>query len=529
MSYKPKWLKAKGYVHITPSLNLHKNWKKYLHQIKSSKYISMYAFYPLIYREIKQRRYKKIKDNLDRTHSYRDPKTGRVKETAKIRPIHYASHFDSLIYGYYAEELKKRHEAILKREPELDKAVLAYRSIPVSDKDFSGKSNIHFAHEVFEEIREQVEKEEEVAVLALDLDSFFSSLSHRHLYNCWASILGKEKLPKDHNNVFNACTNFSYILYDDLRKENSSSFDESKLAEIRRKHGFKCFFESNADFRNAIKEGKLPIYKNPFRRTKDDGNKEIIGIPQGLPISSVLSNIYLLDFDRNIIKDICKNQKVIYRRYSDDIIIICPPNQINAIYAYIKEKVKTYSVSINDDKTKRFLFKKVVYNKKGEKRLTSIYIDDNKCIIGRPLTYLGFEYRGYNTMIKSSNLSRYYRRLIYIIKSRAKRANRLSKEAPTVPRAVYLNQIKKLYNAPKRYNKQKDSKQIFRSRYNLEINDRGEFEFNHFIDERRQGNYLSYIQRCDEVFETKDFSKQLRKKKKIIGQAIRRHLIDKGK
>jgi hypothetical protein len=45
-----------------------------------------------------------------------------------------------------------------------------------------------------------------------------------------------------------------------------SGFNEKKLAKIRREKGFKSFFESNADFRDTIKQGKLRIIKNSFYR-----------------------------------------------------------------------------------------------------------------------------------------------------------------------------------------------------------------------------------------------------------------------
>lgn len=127
-------------------------------------------------------------------------------------------------------------------------------------------------------------------------------------------------------------------------------------------------------------------------------------------------------------------------------------------------------------------------------------------------------------MIKSSNLAKYYRRMIQLIKRRAKRAKRLSEKDPTIPKAVYINQIKKLYNSPLKNNKEKKNEQLFRRRYQLVVNERGDFEFYFTKSKQRYSNYITYIRRCDEIFETKAFSKQLRKKKQIIGQAINRHL-----
>lgn len=525
MAQQPDWLKSKGYLHITPTLNLKTNWKRYMHQIQSPKYVAQYGFYPLLHRIKKERRYKKVphtkNGKTQRSHRYRDPETGTIKPTAKNRPLHYAAHFDALIYGYYAQLLRELYEQQLHKDEALNQAVSAYRSIPVSATDPSGKSNIHFAKEAFDEINKRVRHKGQTGVLTLDLKSFFSTLSHTYLYRCWADLLDREKLPPDHFNVFKSCTDFSYILMDDLRTGNNGGFDEKKLAQIRKKKGYRCFFASNKDFRKAIKEGRLPIYKNPFRNAA----KEPEGIPQGLPISAVLANLYLLEFDREMVANLVKKEGVFYRRYSDDILICCRMDQMEKIYNYIARRIKKYHVKLSKEKTERFLFKKMPYNKKKEQCITSVQLyPGKKCVIGAPLTYLGFEFRGFNTLIKSANLASYYRRLIYIVKSRAKRAKRLAQQNPTVPKAVYMNQVKKLYNAPLQYSHKKEQHQVFRSRYNLVVNDRGEFEFDHYDIEGQNANYISYIRRCDKVFETKAFSRQLRRKHKIIGQAIRRHL-----
>lgn len=521
-------MKSKGYIHLTPSLNIQANWEKYLQLIKNTNFVAQYAFYPLIHRNLKNRRYKKPnpKNHLSqkRAHKHVNKKTGRTERSTKIRPLHYASHFDFLIYAYYADILKEHYEKTLKKNPLLDKAILAYRSIPVSETETQGKSNIHFAKETFEEIEQHFNKNGETAVLTLDLKSFFSSLAHDYLYESWCRLLETNKLPPDHLNVFKAATRFSYVLYDDLRKGKNNNFDEAHLAEIRKKHGFKAFFATNEEMRKTIKEGNLPIFKNPFQRVNKKGEKEMVGIPQGLPLSAILSNIYLLEFDQAIINRWVRSEKIIYRRYSDDILIICPPNKLDILYKEIQKLIKHYQVDLSSDKTERFLFQNRVYNKAGDRRLTSIEIKKNNCIIGSPLTYLGFEYRGYNTLIKSSNLAKYYRRMIQLIKRRAKRAKRLSEKDPTIPKAVYINQIKKLYNAPLKNNKEKENEQLFRRRYQLVVNERGDFEFYFTKSKQRYSNYITYIRRCDEIFETKAFSKQLRKKKQIIGQAINRHL-----
>lgn len=534
MKRKPDWLQSKGYMHITPSLSMESNWLSYYHKITSPNYVTKYAFFPLIHRILSDRKYKKPDEKKHvggkRSHSHKRKDGNGSDKTVKNRPLHYASHFDSLIYSYYAHLLGTAYEIKLKEDPELDKAVLAYRTVPISETDIRGKSNIHFAHDVFEEINRRVDKDEEVFVLAIDLKSFFSTLHHDTLYKIWAYALGVDELPADHLNVFRSCTNFSYVMYSDLKKKGNRQFDESKLAKIRRNKGYKCFFESNEEFRGAIRKGHLPIYKNPFRGYNPvDGTKEMIGIPQGLPVSAVLANLYLIDFDRTIINEISKKLGAHYRRYSDDILILCKPEEKDYIDSFVNELILKYHVKISTDKTERFLFKKMIYNKEGDKRITAIKLLEKKCLIDCPLNYLGFEFRGYNTLIKSTNIAKYYRRIIDIIKRRSRRAVKLSSHNPTIPRAVYLNQIKKLYNSPLKNANKTEIKQVFRRRYALKISDRGDFMFDHFdIEVKQQSNYLSYIKRCKRQFNSDSFSRQLKKKRQIIGQAINKHLVNKN-
>jgi len=74
-----------------------------------------------------------------------------------------------------------------------------------------------------------------------------------------------------------------------------------------------------------------------------------------------------------------------------------------------------------------------------------------------------------------------------------------------------------------------ENKQVFRRQYSLIIDDRGDFMFNHFdVEIKQHSNYLSYIKRCKKQFNSNSFSRQLKKKKQIIGKAINKHLIDKS-
>ncbi|MFA9190804.1 reverse transcriptase domain-containing protein [Flavobacterium sp. FZUC8N2.13] len=530
----PDWLKSKGYLHISPSLRIGENWRKYKKQIENKEFIERYAFYPLIHAFIKERKYKnadpKKHTTVGKAHKHILKTTGKTEKTAKLRPLHYASHYDTLIYGYYAHLLNLKYKEKLSQNLELYNCVTAYRKIPIDSNSEKGKSTIHFAKEVFDEIINRTKNNQKVAVLTFDIKGFFSSLDHQILKEKWAYIIDESLLPNHHYNVFKSCTNFSYVLKDDLRKTNKklgrkSEFDESKLAKIRREKGFKCFFESNEDFRNHIKQGKLRVFKNPFRNEQ----KQKIGIPQGLPISAVLANIYLLDFDKAIINNLTLKRKIYYRRYSDDIVIICNVEDIEFTKKHVENLIKESKVEISSAKTETFIFEFIEFNKAKEKRLTSIKINnDGTQTINSPLIYLGFEFRGYNILIKSTNLAKYYRRLINIIKRRSKRALKGSEKNPLQTKAIYINQIKKLYNNPLREldTEKNDLKQKLRTKNFLEINIKGEYSIisKEINSERRNSNYMSYVKRCSEIFKVNHFDKQLRKRKHIVFSAIKKHL-----
>lgn len=525
----PVWMKSKGYTHVSRSLDIGKNWKVYKAKIENHEFVAKYAFYPLMHGVISERKYKKVNtekhlNNKRRSHTFR-LKDGDFERTAKNRPIHYASHFDALVYGYYAHLLNTQYENILKDNLELNNAVTAYRKIPTVENPEKGKSTIHFAKEVFKEIEKRAIENEEVVVLTFDIKSFFSSLDHQFLRQKWCELFGFENLPKDHENVFKSCTDFRYILRDALRistikNGRKAGFDEKKLAKIRRERGYKSFFEDNKDLREQIKLGKLRVYKNTF---VNDLNQQV-GIPQELPISAVLANLYLLDFDKEIINELVMKKNVFYRRYSDDIILICEKDNYNEIKHLVYYLIEKSKLEISKDKTEIFLFRQEVYKVSGDKRLTSIKLSGDTEKVGSALLYLGFEFRGFNVCIKATNVAKFYRRMISIVKRRANRAKK-SKD-PALRNVVFKNQIKKLYKRPlQNVVLENENKTIVRRKTFLIQNEKGEYSLRSKpVENNKQSNYFSYLSRCENIFKNQQFKKQFRKKDIILNSAIKKFL-----
>lgn len=509
------WLKNRGYLHLNKSLNLKDDRKKLESVIKNPKFIAKHAFFPLIHSVINERRYKVVdSDSGKRAHSYLS-ETGEHLKTIKHRPLHYASHLDAVIFGYYAEILQIKYEKTLKSIPLLSECITAYRRIAIDDTD-KNKSTIHFAHDAFSEIKRR--QNESCTVLKFDIKSFFSRLNHDKLKDAWAKLIDVELLPNDHYNVFKGVTRFSYILKDDLRLpytigKKRSGFDEKKLSDLRKK-GILAFFESPQHFREAVKNKEIRIHKYPFR----DSTGSPVGIPQGLPISAVLANLYLLEFDLRIIEEVVKKHHAFYRRYSDDIIIICNRNDRKKIEKLVVELILESKVEMSPDKTEIFDFS--LLDKNGIETLHSSKVSRFDKKIGVPFTYLGFEFYGNKTLIKSANLAKFYRRMIQSVKNKTKRAYDVSLKKPNSPIIIYRHQLYKSYTIyPLESNK------IFEKKKYLVRNDKGEFYYRSVEKKKKHtSNYMSYVKRASTIMSEPAIKHQIRNHKKIFNDAINKHM-----
>lgn len=512
----PDWYKIKGYYHISPPTgNSWKDFKRIERKISSKRFVAKYAFYPLLHTTIDQRRYKKVSGHkTKRAHSYTD-KNGKVQKNLKKRPLHYANHFDALIMAYYARKLQDNYDNLLKANPELDKSITAYRKTPVTGVKGKYKGNIHFAKDVFDEIKNKVNEYGETIVMAFDIKSFFSSLNHSFLYKKWAELINKPELPPDHLNVFKAATKFSFIYKNDLKALGQGSlhkYDEKRLANIRNSNGYRAYFESPRDFRNSVKEGKIHIFHNTFKN--DTG--EQIGIPQGLPISAVLANAYLLDFDKEIIEKLVRAKNCFYRRYSDDIIIICTPEQMKYVEEIVTKEMKTQKVKISEEKTEVFKFEKV------NDTISVSKLVDSNWMPNLPLGYLGFEFYGNKTLIKSTNLSKFYRRMIYAVKNKAKLALKIAEKEGTDP-ILFKRQLYRIYRQV-----DLDYHLVERNYLSFKELDTGEFRM---VSEKKKkkpsGNYFSYAKRAAEIMDEPAILSQIRNEKRIFNQALDKHFNSK--
>ncbi|WP_452229424.1 reverse transcriptase domain-containing protein [Lacinutrix sp. MEBiC02404] len=494
MTKQKDWFKDRGYPHFTNKtpMSIRKNIERY---VSNTKKVAKHSFSPLIFKEIKQRRYKLSDFNGEERRSHKKLKNGEIVSNTKIREILYATHLDAHVYSYYTQQIiTPKYEAYLNKNSLLSNSITAYRQIETDDK-VKFKNNVHFAKDVFDEIK----KRENCVALVLDIENFFPSLNHKKLKLAWAKILGYKTLPKDHFNLFKATTRFSYVKLKDLKTKNGH-FDEKELSK-HRKNGKHTFFESIKDLIGS----DIIIHKNQ----KKDDDKKLMGIPQGLPISALLANIYMLTFDESVINELTLKHDVFYRRYSDDIVMICNENQITRIEDFVKSEMVKNKLTVSLEKTEKTLFKI------NEGRLQSYKIEtDNSPKENIPLNYLGFEFYGYQTLIKSKNLAKFYREMKETIKRKHKRVEvikekHLLDEAPIFKRKIY-----RLFSY-----KGEKSRMLPAKRTDF-INGKTKTEA---FDRKFRGNYLRYAYRASDELEAPEIKRQLRNHWKILQKTMKKY------
>lgn len=338
-----------------------------------TKKVSSHTFYPFIKLVINRERY--LTDKIART---------RVKhpEGPKNRPICYASHHDSLIFSWYAHKIDYLLEKEIKQLG-LNECVLAYRS--------TGLNNVKFAKSVFD----YVSNKEECAVLAFDVSKFFDTISHKYLKEAWVALLHCESLPRDHYIIFKAMTKFRFVSLESIQ-----AYLSKEKIQYCEKIG-RYFYPE--DFRK---------YLAPLQETNPDAFEDKkYGIPQGSPLSAVLSNVYMMTMDLQL-NYFANHIGGIYRRYCDDLLLVVPAGFVADAERLVENEFTRLKLTINSKKT--------------ERRFFAPYGERLKCVdeFGNQSTlqYLGLEYDGKDVRIRPASLTRYHQRMKKGVRSAVRKA-----------------------------------------------------------------------------------------------------------
>jgi hypothetical protein len=338
--------KPRTYLHFDLPLSA----KRAAEVVTNSAKVASHAFYPFL--GFTMETIKISKDDQ-----------GKVQKRKKPREIKIASHQDAAIYGYYAHVLSEHYEVQLQRE-NLGDCVRAFRKVA------NGGTNIDFAAEVFN----FTDNHRPCVALAFDIEGFFDNLDHDLLKQAWKRTLGVGRLSADHFAVFSALTRYCWVSRNEAFKALGISKHNPKALTAgtsggKSKRRRMC---TAVEFRTKIR-GQGLLKPNPTPKK---------GIPQGSPISALLSNIYMLDFDL-IVETAVKSIGGLYRRYCDDIMVIVPPEHEERLRNLVHQEIQRVRLTINDQKTDRAAFPA-----------------DHGEAADSAIQYLGFTYNGKTKLLR---------------------------------------------------------------------------------------------------------------------------------
>jgi len=406
-------------------------------------------------------------------------KKGKLKE----RPIRYAARRDAYIFSRYRHILSQSYEIELKHLG-LDSNVLAYRRIQTDDGN-GGKCNIHFAHEAILKIRELGN----CCIIALDISSYFESLDHLKLKALWCRMLGVNRLPADHFHVFEAITQYAVV-------------EKEKVYERLGHFGNKRTTKTGLPIEGYLTPyDKMPKHLCDGKEFQEkiaggNGQKSIIqkrykpyGIPQGAPISDLLANLYLFDFD-NIVAGWVRAAGGAYYRYSDDILIVVPGGEVagRSLMTKTRELIKQFGdkLIIKEEKSSLFSFK--LHG--NEQTFQLLHGEQGK----NGVEYLGFRYDGKQVYLRDAALSNLRRK---VARAALRAANTYARRYPDKD----VSQLKGLFN------------------YERLIKQFGKVEdFDEKQEDYRNWTFWTYATRASEVFGPlgKPILRQLRKHRTLI-------------
>lgn len=362
MRKKPRldgWYVRKSFPHFDQPLEFEVAKRK----VEDEAWVASRSFWPFLAFEDRKRRFRTVAGK-------------RVADT-KSRPIKYCSHIDGYIFAYYANQLQAAYEAHIAGKP-FANSVIGYRR--------GIGTNIDMAHAAFAD----VVRRRRAAVICLDIKSFFDNIDHRLLKKNIELVLGLNRLSPSWFSVYRAMTRYAWV--DAQQLQTRLGIDTTCPPRPL------C---SAADFRKKVRGDS-----GEFERLIAT-NEEQHGIPQGSPISAVFSNVFMLGFDVVMHAYVSKLGGS-YRRYSDDIMIICPPRFQHRAVNFVRREISKLGseIKLSEEKSEISVF---------EKKHNASHCD-------RPVTYLGFTFDGRRVALRGRTLSRYYRRMSYATRHAANTA-----------------------------------------------------------------------------------------------------------
>lgn len=333
----------------------------------------------------------------------------KTRPKPKDRPIRYAARRDAYIFAYYRHLLSEPYEAELARLG-ISHCPVAYRRIPTETDGRRGKCNIQFSQEAISRIRELGN----CCAIAVDISSYFDSIDHERLKSLWCRLLGVDRLPKDHFAVFKNITKYravdrveAYTRLGFYGVKSSTKGGHPVNGYLVRYRDIPPQLCSPHEFRQKI------LGENGEYESLIDPNKEPHGIPQGAPISDLLANLYLIDFDVEI-NALAVSLGGSYVRYSDDILLVLPVavEEAQQIMDELPDRIRKYGEKLIIKPEKSSM---VSYTLDHDNQRRELIYGKGK----NGLEYLGFRYDGRNVFLRDSTMSNLYRKVASIARNHA--------------------------------------------------------------------------------------------------------------
>ncbi|KHL93254.1 hypothetical protein QW71_24260 [Paenibacillus sp. IHB B 3415] len=422
--WKDKNQKGRKYAHFDSKVSLDRVWN----YISNPDKVKEHGFYPFIHYTLSFIKYNKS-----------------FGKKVKTREICYSAHLDRYIYQYYGFKLNQQYNLRVELDG-INHSSIAYR-------DNLHKNNIHFAKAAIDFIKNS----KSCYVIIGDFTKFFDSLDHTYLKKMLCNLLGVSKLPADYYAVFKNITKYSVWKLEHLLKTNG--------------------FENNVRGIQQLNKSKMVLSPVKFKELKKQNvkpNKNTYGIPQGSAISAVLSNIYMLEFDKKL-NDYVTERSGLYMRYSDDFIIVLPKEDLGVFktqYQFVNSVINLVPhVYLEPEKTQVFDYNNGKVKSCNEDVL--INVENGKEIIN----YLGFTFDGEKVTLRDKTVSKYYYRL-----------------------------YRKLNTIVKNNGRTKTGKRISCKNVYLKYSIKG--------SSQDDGNFISYVKRAERVFD----------KEESVGLVRKRHM-----
>lgn len=291
----------------------------------------------------------------------------------------YGVHSSFLLNHLYGEALSAN---------KIGDAVIAYRSLDKSTAGF------------VKDVADFIKTKDSCAVLCFDVEAFFDTINHDILKDNWLRVIRdqnqifKNRLPDDHFSIFKNATKYRFVEIERLRAYFPNGRISSKNGKYLPDSSLLQFvIDTDKSLRSKGQGGLIAA------------NSKQYGIPQGLPISGVLANVSMLDFDLDT-QNLAQKCNGIYRRYSDDIIIVVDASAAALVEQEVYKSLAAVKLKPNISKTEAHYFRRNIAGK--------LECRNPDGSLGH-LQYLGLEFDGESFFIRSQSIARFYRRLLRFI------------------------------------------------------------------------------------------------------------------